>query len=418
MIEAPAEIITGKVWFVDVVTEYGPGHHVAMHVTLERCAEILSANYIAVADQDCPPSIGTDKWLRVLHNSKNSDLHYLSQFAKQGRFHRALLELKRLISSLTRLSVRLRSLINNIDNNANSIVIYLDYATHLQMIAVWLSVASLSDQRNKTIVWSFFHRDEGWQRTKLGGIARWLSTVLPIKTWHTTSTSEIAAQYRKYGWNVDLLPLPLDPFLNTCDRHHKSINKINGFSKKSDGLICWLLVTRPDQGLDRVQKIIEHKSMDDFPKKFIKCFVSEKANIQENENIDLVRLPYGTQDYHLRFNECDVVLLPYNASLFRGAMSGVFTEAVATCKIPIVSDGTAMARELIRFKLDELILDFDKEFSWTLINEIRKSLTIRERLNPMAKCYARGHDTFGYAESVYKNLKKQNQKIALSDPRG
>ena len=50
--------ITGKVWFVDFVTEYGPGHHVPIHISLERCAEILHANYVAVVDHDCPPSIG------------------------------------------------------------------------------------------------------------------------------------------------------------------------------------------------------------------------------------------------------------------------------------------------------------------------------------------------------------------------
>jgi hypothetical protein len=312
------------------------------------------------------------------------------------------------------LSMRLRSLIKNIDNNANSIIIYLDFANPLQMIAIWLSVSSLLDTRNKTIVWTHFHKASGWQDTKIGRIARCVFGILPLKTWRTTFTTELAAENRKYGWNVDLLPLPLDPEFAL---DNKSITQKNVFSGQSDRLICWLLVRGPAHGLDLVQRMIDHKSTSNFPKNFIKCFVSENANVQENDNIEIVRLPFGSADYHLRFNECDIVLLPYNAHLFRGAMSMVFIEAVATGKIPIVSDGTAMARELKRFELGDLVIDFGNEFSWTVINKIRANVRVRERLNLMAECYARQHDTFGYAESLYKGLKQRYPKIGLTEPK-
>src|SRR5262249_19106358 len=144
-----------------------------------------------------------------------------------------------------------------------------------------------------------------------------------------------------------------------------------------------------------------------FPKHFIKCFISEWANnIQESADIELVRLPYGSKDYHFYFNNCDVVLLPYKAQRFRTEMSMVFIEAVAACKLPIVSDGTAMATELRRFNLDELVLDFDNEFSWTVVNELRKNISIRERFKAMAETYNREHDTLAFAKSVYRSLKQ------------
>jgi glycosyltransferase involved in cell wall biosynthesis len=176
-------------------------------------------------------------------------------------------------------------------------------------------------------------------------------------------------------------------------------------------------VTRPEQGLDLVPNLIGHKSTRHFPKKFIKCFVSEWANIKGNDDVELVRLPYGGDDYHLLFDECDVVLLPYNARSFGDAMSMVFIEAVATCKIPIVSDGTVMARELRRFKLGNLVLDFSNKFSWTLINEIREDIGIRARLNLMAECYSREHDAFAYAEALYQNLKQRNSIRGLIEPK-
>jgi hypothetical protein len=409
--------MTGKVYFVDIITEYGPGHFIAQHVTLERCAEILNANYIAVVDQDCPPFTSREKLLRVLDNSRNPNLHGLTQLAKRKQLYRVATELKTQLSSFIGLSFRIRSVLKNTDNNATSILIYLDLANPLQMIAVWLSVSSLVDTRDKTIVWTHFHRATGWQETRVGQIARRLINTLPIKTWNTTFTNEISAEYRKYGWNLDVLPVPLPPSLNRCDYNRKAIDEISAGGKKYDRLICWLLVTRREQGLDLLQKMIDHESTVNLPKKFIKCFVSEKVNIQENDNVELVRLPFGLKDYYLRFNECDVVLLPYSADSYNCALSMVFVEAVATYKIPIVSDGTVMASELKRFNLGGLVLDFDNEFSWTKINEIRENVSFRERLNLMAACYARNHDTFAYAESLYKYLKQRDPKIALAEPK-
>ena len=76
-----------------------------------------------------------------------------------------------------------------------------------------------------------------------------------------------------------------------------------------------------------------------------------------------------------------------------------------------------MANELRKFKLGDLVLDFAHEFSWTLINDIKGNIDIRERLNSMAECYIRKHETFAYAECLYKNLKQRNERIALTKPK-
>lgn len=178
--------------------------------------------------------------------------------------------------------------------------------------------------------------------------------------------------------------------------------------------MCWALMTRPDQGVDLLQMIVSHRSADNFPKKFIKRFVSERVNIQKDGNVELIRVLYGSEDYLLQFKECDVVLLPYKADVFGSTMSLVFIEAMATGEIPIVSDGAVMAKELRKFNLGDLVLDFADEFSWTLVNEIKENIGIRERLNLMAECYIREHGTFAYAEYLYKNLKQRNQKNSVN----
>jgi len=164
--------------------------------------------------------------------------------------------------------------------------------------------------------------------------------------------------------------------------------------------------------------MIDHRSAKLFPRNFIKCFVRENANIKENAEIELVRLPYvSEEDYRLHFNECEVVLLPYSALKYSVGVSMTFVEAIATSKITFVSDGTVMASELRRFELGDLVMDFNNKFSWTLINEIRKDSTIRARLNLMAESYVRKHDTFGYAQSLYQGLKEIEPNLALSEPK-
>ena len=419
-IKASAETTMEKVWFVDVVTHCGPGceHSVPVHVALEQCAEILNAKYIAVVDQNCPLFRGTEKWLRVIHNPRNPTLHDIAQLAKQRQYYPAVAEIKTKLSALCELWIRTRSLLKDINNKATCIVIYLDFANPVQILAVWLSVVCLVATRNKTIVWTHFDRISGWQGTKIGRFVRYLFNIFPIKVWTTAYTSEIAAESRKYGWIVDILPLPLNPALNAFACNHKSTNEMNVFCEKFDQLVCWLFITRLEQGLELLPRMIDHRSARNFPKKFIKCFVSEKARIKENAEIELVSLPYlSEEDYRLHFSECEVVLLPYNAHSFAGSPSMVFVEAIATCKIPIVSDRTVMARELRKFELGDLVMDFDNEFSWAVINDIRKDISIRARLKLMAESYIREHDTFACAQSLYKSLKQINSKIALSEPK-
>jgi len=401
-----------KVWFIDVVTQYGPDclHSVPVRIALEQCAEILNVEYTAVVDQNCPIFKGTEKWLRVLHFSRTGTLHDLFEDL-------AIPEIQSKLREFCDLWIRIRSLLKGINNNASCTIIRLDWGVNsYQKLAVFLSVASLLAARKNTIVW--IHLDRSADRTKIARFRQRLLDIFPIKVWRTAYTSEIAAENKKYGRVVDILPLPLHPALSDFAYKHRSANKINLCHAKADKLVCWLFINRPEQGLALLPKIIDHPSVGAFPKKSIKCFVCEHASIKENAEIELVRLPYvSEEDYHLHFNKCEVVFLPYKTHSYSSSMSMVFIETIATSKIPIVSDGTAMARELRRFELGDLVIDFDTEFSWTLINKIRKDVSIRARVNLMAESYVREHGTFGYAHSLYKSLKRFNSKMALSEPK-
>jgi hypothetical protein len=170
------------------------------------------------------------------------------------------------------------------------------------------------------MVWIHFDRIVGWQEKKIGRFVRSLFNVFPIKLWGTTYTSEIADGNRKCGLVVDILPLPLNPALHAFACNHSPANKINVLCERSDKLMCWLLVSRPEQGLELLPSIIDHSSASNFPKKFIKCFVSERANITENSEIELVKLPFFVSDdnYQSCFDKCEVVLLPYSANSYSG----------------------------------------------------------------------------------------------------
>lgn len=412
-IDSSPQTTVKNVWFVDVVTACGPEclHSIPVHVALERSAEILNANYIAIVDQDCPFFRGTEQWQRVLSFTKPSG--QVAPLVKERQYYRAFVELKNKLSALCEFSMRTRSVLRTANQNASYFVIHLDWANFYQIFAVWLSAASLSAARNKTIVWVHFDRITAWPDKKIGRLARRLFKSFPVKVWITAYTRDIAEKSRKDEWAVDILPLPLTPALDAFARTHKQT-----LHEKPDKLVCWLFVNRPEQGLGLLPSILNHSSARNFPKNFIKCFISEKANITEDSEVDVVRLPYVSEEEHrLHFNECEVVLLPYDAQSMNGAMSMVFIEAVATGKIPIVSDGTVMATELRRFELEDLVIDFVDKFSWAAVSDIIKDVGIRERLKSMAEVYVREHGALGCAQSLYKGLKKIHPEIALNEPR-
>lgn len=99
-----------------------------------------------------------------------------------------------------------------------------------------------------------------------------------------------------------------------------------------------------------------------------------------------------SRDEYIRLlSTTDVVVLPYSPQAYSQKTSGVFVEAVSAGKLPLVTRGTWMASELERFRLPELIVDWNREDFYAYLVSSFEDLCIRSRLKTMQIAYQQEH---------------------------
>ncbi|MCC7359397.1 MAG: hypothetical protein IT317_07965 [Anaerolineales bacterium] len=100
----------------------------------------------------------------------------------------------------------------------------------------------------------------------------------------------------------------------------------------------------------------------------------------------------------------DVALLPYAPSAYANRTSGVLADAVCMGKLPVVRDGTWLARELRRYALEALIVDWDDpDLPQTLIS-LAQDAAVRAQLERMSADYLAFHGIRGYARTLERVL--------------
>lgn len=83
------------------------------------------------------------------------------------------------------------------------------------------------------------------------------------------------------------------------------------------------------------------------------------------------------------------MLIPYDAIAYQERTSGVFTEAVMAGNIPLTTTNTWMARELLKFGLDNLIISWENpESVWQHIEKVFHCQETRCKLKKCRKAIA------------------------------
>ncbi|NGX53929.1 MAG: hypothetical protein K1000chlam4_00650 [Chlamydiae bacterium] len=99
-------------------------------------------------------------------------------------------------------------------------------------------------------------------------------------------------------------------------------------------------------------------------------------------------------------HKCDVVLLPYDPKIYACGTSGIFVEAICAGKMVLVKDKSWLAYELKRFKLDQLIVDWENPYFFSYLNTLLDDSTIKKRLEKMRKAYLNFHSVESFAKTL------------------
>lgn len=106
------------------------------------------------------------------------------------------------------------------------------------------------------------------------------------------------------------------------------------------------------------------------------------------------------EEYWESLFKADFVLLPYDPVRYKNRTSGIFVESVVAGKIPLVKKGSWLAQELIKFQLEELIVDWERPDFFSHLQSLQRDQAVKKKLEVMQKAYAERHSVTAFSSSV------------------
>ena len=275
----------------------------------------------------------------------------------------------------------------------NSTIVFLERFIHLQLLS--LTIALLFLPKENLSVWLLYRRDT--HNAKTGFIYKFFTKAIkkllnPGKLQLLTDSEILSQSLSQYfAEPFTVMPIP-----------HTEISCENKLIAKTTKITCWWAgPPRAEKGCKIIRSLVKTQSK--FAKEI--CVVASESSklipITGGVNVKLIKDNLTRNEYDLWLCSCDFILLPYDSEAYRERTSGIFTECIIAGKIPLVTSQTWMAKELSKYNLEKLILDWqDLKKVLEIITQIKQDLTIKAKLNQMQRQYQQFHCLEKYAEKI------------------
>jgi hypothetical protein len=199
---------------------------------------------------------------------------------------------------------------------------------------------------------------------------------------NTTDSELISSQFIGSRLKVSqVLPIPYNDI---------QLKKFIDLSSLKKIRILWPGQPRKAKGLNIIKKLlmVSHKKH----ARYELCVSEEMSDIagQLNININFHKSYLSRKDYIKLLLSSNIILLPYDPSIYKTATSGIFVESIMAGALPIVRNGTWMEHELKKFGLDALAIDKD-DFNFDKIDSMIKNKKITDNMMMMQKAYMQFH---------------------------
>ncbi|MEW6540783.1 MAG: hypothetical protein AB1402_04090 [Bacillota bacterium] len=194
------------------------------------------------------------------------------------------------------------------------------------------------------------------------------------------------------GKAVSVLPIPHTEF---------PVRDHGDGRKRDDRLrIWWPGMPHAVKGLNVVRTILKETGA--FARQFVIVAArsSNLVSVDGGARSELIPDYLSRRDYEMRMMESDIVLLPYDKEAYRESTSGIFVEAIVAGKVPLVTSGTWMAKELERFQLEELVFDWSSEGILETVSKLSENQNMIVKLKRMRESYIAYHNGGNYTRSL------------------
>ncbi len=353
------------------------GHHFNYHDYVGRAFESIKIKYIKII-----PKVVK---IKDLDNSWQKKIHGLN--GKKTLYNNFIKPLYNIL-----FFIRFFKKIKTEENN----IIFLEYFTIMHLFSIFIS---LFLSRKKVNLWILYRTDLN-QLVMEGKLHYFLHKMLKKVIGYEkinifTDSLSLSHKFQKFfKQNIHVLPIPHVFFK---EDKKKSLQK---------EIFCWWPggSIRPEKGLDIIIQLANFISNNTSNVKMILAEAC-REKCQNTQNITFISDNVSQKEYQKWMQVSNFILLPYDYIAYKNRTSGIFVEAVASETIPLVTKNTWMAKELQRFNLQELIIDWhDTNQVIDYLQNLSIKKEIHQKLKIMTKKYHSFHSISGFVEEIKKHL--------------
>ncbi|AUT04174.1 hypothetical protein CLI64_01880 [Nostoc sp. CENA543] len=376
----------------------GEGHIIPYHISVSKAAKILGWQHLVILPPDSKVSNLPTNWYACL-SSENLE-------AKIHPFIRILKFIDILKLSLS-IAKKLRQYVLI---NSRPSIIFLERFIHVQLLALLIAIYLVPTPTNNLSVWLLYRRDI--HKDKTAWIYKNLNQAIKLKLkpgkFKILTDSDILANSisNYFQDSVSVMPIPHTEFIDIEDTR-----------KQDDEIVCWWAGTpRLEKGWEIVKSLVNCTTDEANKICVVAAQSSQLISTTGSVRIRLVADNLSNLDYLTWLKKSDIILLPYDANAYKERTSGIFAECIMAGKIPVVTAGTWMAKELSKYNVQEVIID-DWSQTQIITQKIIKfanSLELKAKIKEIQKNYRKFHTVESYAVEIKKLFDTSDHAKKLS----
>ena len=358
----------------------GEGHIIPYHLAVKKATQILGWRHKVAYSGDANFKNLPAEWAGCLKGSAlEIDTNWIGKIGK-----------------IINVVVFAKSIANYLRSNifiySEKKIIFIERFIHLQLFALWLALLFLP--KNNLHIWILYRRDTHKNKTRFiyKLINRLFKNSVNQNNFKLLTDSELLSQSLSsyFQETVTVMPIPHTEFI---EKSHSSHN--------NPTLCWWAGPPRPEKGWEIIKSMARYKFTE--AEKF--CLVAAKSSQLESitggVQIKLIEDNLDRREYAYWLSQSDLILLPYDSEAYSERTSGIFAECIIAGNIPVVTSNTWMAKELSKFNLEKLIIDWgnNKEI-FEQLKTILNDRGILDKLKLIQAEYKKFHNIETYAQKL------------------
>lgn len=274
--------------------------------------------------------------------------------------------------------------------NSKYNIIFIERFIHVQLLGLLIALCIIP--KENLSVWLLYRRDTHKDKTRsiYKLLNKLIKRILEYGKFHLLTDSESLSKSLSNYFNepVTVMPIPHTDFLD-----------VETIPPLTNEVICWWPgAPRAEKGWNIIKYLITSVSEEAKQICVVAAQNSELSPLFGGVRVELIPHNLSKSDYLKWLKTSNIILLPYDDNAYSERTSGIFTECIMAGKIPLVTKGTWMAKELSKYGIEELIIDWSHpDIIVSEIIKLSKCLSLREKIKRIQKAYQNFHSVEGYA---------------------